>query len=147
MHRFYLPPEQGNDLSLRLEAREAHHGLQVLRLRPSEKVVVLDGAGHEYLCEVGQAERRTIHLTVRHKNTVPRLPYEITLVQGLPKGKLFESIVQKATELGVARIVPLLSERVSAHWQPGGAALLDGFHGREPPFFHFVFRRLGFPVG
>ena len=121
MHRFYLPPEQGNDLSLRLEAREAHHGLQVLRLRPSEKVVVLDGAGHEYLCEVGQAERRTIHLTVRHKNTVPRLPYEITLVQGLPKGKLFESIIQKATELGVTRIVPLLSERVSAHWEPEAA--------------------------
>ena len=121
MHRFYLPPDQGNDSILVLEDREAHHGLQVLRLRPSERVVVLDGAGHEYLCEVSKSERRTIHLAVRHKSVVPRLPYEITLVQGVPKGKLFENIVQKATELGIARIVPLLSERVAAHLDPEAA--------------------------
>lgn len=115
MHRFYLPPDQINGSALVLEDREAHHGLQVLRLRPSERVVVLDGAGHEYSCEVSKAERRSIHLAVRQKTVVARLPYEITLVQGVPKGKLFESIVQKATELGVARIVPLLSERVTSH--------------------------------
>jgi 16S rRNA (uracil1498-N3)-methyltransferase len=49
---------------------------------------------------------------VRQKNLIPRLPYQVTLIQAIPKGKLFDAIVQKATELGVARIVPLLSERV-----------------------------------
>jgi len=45
----------------------------------------------------------------------PPAPGQITLLQALPKGKLFESIVQKTTELGVARVVPILSERVVAH--------------------------------
>src|SRR5207302_2124948 len=44
----------------------------------------------------------------------PPLPCQITLIQALPKGKIIESIIQKATELGAFRIVPLLSERVAA---------------------------------
>ena len=48
------------------------------------------------------------------KNLIPPLPYQVTLLQAIPKGKIIESIVQKATELGAARVVPLLSERVVA---------------------------------
>ena len=44
MHRFYLPPESCRGESLRLEGREAHHALQVLRLKRGERVTVLDGA-------------------------------------------------------------------------------------------------------
>ena len=115
MHRFYLPPEKCQGSTLLLEDREAHHGLHVLRLRPGERVVVLDGAGHELSCEVGDLERHALRLAVRQKNFTPPLPYEITLIQAVPKGKIFENIVQKATELGVSRIVPLLSERVTTH--------------------------------
>lgn len=115
MHRFYLPPDQCQASTLLLEEREAHHGLHVLRLRPGERVVVLDGAGQELSCEVGDSDRHTLRLAVRHKNFTPPLPYEITLIQAVPKGKIFENIIQKATELGVSRIVPLLSERVATH--------------------------------
>ncbi len=52
MHRFYLPPEQCGDTALVLSGREAHHGLHVLRLRAGDRVVVLDGVGHEFLGEV-----------------------------------------------------------------------------------------------
>jgi len=115
MHRFYLPPDKCQGASLVLEDREAHHGLHVVRLRPRERVVVLDGVGHEFLCETRKMDRQVIELEVVQKNLIPPLPYQITLLQAIPRGKVFETIVQKATELGASRIVPLLSERIVSH--------------------------------
>ncbi|MBN2505330.1 MAG: 16S rRNA (uracil(1498)-N(3))-methyltransferase [Verrucomicrobia bacterium] len=115
MHRFYLPPDRCADRTLVLTGAEAHHGLHVVRLRPSEQVAVLDGAGHEYLCEVREMKRDIIRLAVRQKNVIPPSRCPITLVQAIPKGKGFEAIVQRATELGVRRIVPLWAERVVVH--------------------------------
>lgn len=100
---------------LTLSEREAHHALHVLRLREGEHAAVLDGVGHEFHCEVAKATRDTVELSVLQKNAVAPLPYQITLLQAIPKGKLMEFIVQKATELGVHRIVPILSERVVPH--------------------------------
>ena len=115
MHRFYLPPEQCLDSTLVLEKREAHHALHVLRLRNGERVVVLDGAGHELNCEVRNADRNTLQLVVVERKSTPPLPCQITLLQAIPKGKILESIIQRATELGAARIVPILSEHVIKH--------------------------------
>ena len=112
MHRFHLPPDQCHDTELTLTGREAHHGSHVLRIRPGETVVVLDGAGHQYTCATIEVARDAIRLGVRNKTFITPLPCQITLVQAIPKGKIFDSIVQKATELGVFRIVPLLAERV-----------------------------------
>ena len=112
MHRFYLPPEACRRTALVLGGSEAHHALRVLRLRANESVVVLDGAGGEYHCAVTALQRREVELAVTRRNSVPPLPYQLTLAQALPKGKLMETIIQKATELGVHRIVPLLSDRV-----------------------------------
>ena len=122
MHRFYLPPEQCRDTTLRLAGREAHHALHVLRVRPGERVTVLDGTGHEFLCQVHEANRDALQLTVVERKTIPVLPGQITLLQAIPKGKLFESIVQKATELGASRIVPILSERVVSRLDDHDAA-------------------------
>jgi 16S rRNA (uracil1498-N3)-methyltransferase len=115
MHRFYLPLDQCHNSTLTLSGQEAYHGLHVLRLRQGERVSVLDGAGGEYLCEARKLGRDSIELAVVQKNSIPPLPYQITLVQAIPKGKIIESIIQKATELGAARIVPLVSERVVSH--------------------------------
>lgn len=112
MHRFYLPPEECKTGPLTLAGREAHHALRVLRLRRGERVTVLDGAGDEFACEVESFDRDKVHLAILEQKRAVPLPCQITLLQALPKAKLIESIIQKATELGVARIVPLLSERV-----------------------------------
>jgi 16S rRNA (uracil1498-N3)-methyltransferase len=111
MHRFYLPPEQCRASELKLTGREAHHALHVLRVRAGERVTVLDGAGSEILCEVRDRARDSLTLAVIKRVTVSPLPCCITLLQAIPKGKTFETIIQKATELGVWRIVPILSER------------------------------------
>lgn len=121
MHRFHLPPERCTGTTFVLTDSEAHHALHVLRVQPGERMVVLDGAGHEFLGDVARLERERVHVTVRQKNVIPPLPYQITLLQAVPKGKTFESIVQKATELGVHRIVPLLSERVVTRLDEGQA--------------------------
>lgn len=112
MHRFYLSPGESKANVLRLIDREAHHGLHVLRLRTDDEVTVLDGAGGELLCKVQNCDRKQIQLNVITRRSIAPPPFSITLIQAVPKGKIIESIIQKATELGVTRIIPLLSERV-----------------------------------
>ena len=129
MHRFYLPPNECQGSALTLTGREAHHGVRVLRLRKGERVTVLNGVGRVFGCEVTSLNRDAIGLAVQETEDAPAPPCEITLVQAIPKGKLLDFILQKATELGVSRIIPLLSERVitqidgdnsdtkNAHWR------------------------------
>jgi 16S rRNA (uracil1498-N3)-methyltransferase len=122
MHRFYLPPENCKGDELFLTGSEAHHALHVVRVRRGQSITVLDGVGHEFVCDVQESDRDKIRLCLRETKTATPLPCRITLLQALPKGKLFESIVQKATELGTTRIVPLLSERVVVHLNKNEAA-------------------------
>jgi 16S rRNA (uracil1498-N3)-methyltransferase len=122
MHRFYLPPEQCRDQTLILTEAEAHHALNVLRVRHGERLMVLDGAGQELLCEVQKPEHGQLKVTVVQRNQVAPLPYQITLLQAIPKGKIIESIIQKAAELGAYRIVPLLSDRVTTQLDDESAA-------------------------
>jgi 16S rRNA (uracil1498-N3)-methyltransferase len=122
MHRFYLPPESCRGGELLLSGREAHHAAGVLRLRPGEAVSVLDGTGNEYSCTVARVAKRETALSIREKKTHPLPPFRVTLAQALPKGKIIESIIQKATELGVFAIVPLLTERVASRLNEQEAA-------------------------
>lgn len=115
MRRFYLPPAQCQGPSLVLTGPEAHHALAVLRVKAGEGVSVLDGEGREFSCVVRAVARKDVMLAVDQIESSPAPACRVTLVQAVPKGKLFETIIQKATELGAFRIIPLLSERVVAH--------------------------------
>src|SRR5437763_1048534 len=99
MPRFYLPPDQCADAALFLTCREAHHGIHVLRLRRGDEVTVLNGAGVEFRCEVQEYDRDKVKLAMTEKISAPAPPCQITLLQALPKGKIIEAIIQKATEL------------------------------------------------
>lgn len=116
MHRFFLRAADGEQSVLRLEGREAHHALHALRVRAGEPVAVLNGTGDRLSCEVAQIGRDWLELKVVEHARVPPLPYELTLAQAIPKGKLFEDIIEKATELGAHRIVPLLTQRTIPKW-------------------------------
>jgi len=112
MHRFYISPEQSHGNILRLTGGEAHHALRVLRLKIGNETVVLNGAGDEFLCEVQNTSKDSVSLRVTGKKSVPAPACAITLLVGIPKGKIIESIIQKSVELGARKIVPLLTERV-----------------------------------
>ena len=106
MHRFYLPNLQ----QAALAGDEAHHAIHVLRLKVGDTLNVFDGRGHEAQCKVGEIGKDSIRLTILQQSGTPTLRCKITLAQAVPK-KNMDLIVQKATELGVTTIVPLISER------------------------------------
>jgi 16S rRNA (uracil1498-N3)-methyltransferase len=111
MHRFFAPPANWAGARVALDEAEGRHAAGVLRLRVGDAAVVFDGqgrAGEIHLLAVG---KRLVEGELVWERRVPRPAFELTLVQAVPKGKLFEWILEKAVELGVARIVPLLSER------------------------------------
>jgi 16S rRNA (uracil1498-N3)-methyltransferase len=120
MHRFHLPPVDCKGATLLLNDRDVHHASHVLRLRRGDRVTVLDGAGEDLLCEIEYCGRDNVRLAVIQRTAIPPLPSQITLLQAVPKGKIIESIIQKATELGVARIIPLLTERVATRLDDEG---------------------------
>ena len=129
MHRFYLPPAQVKGPSLTLSDADAHHAQHVLRIRTNERVVVLDGAGHELLCEVQSAGREGVRLTVIQTNLLPPAPGRVTLAQAVTKAKTMDLIVQKATELGIHRLAPILSERSVSQIEEGNTATkLEKWH-------------------
>jgi 16S rRNA (uracil1498-N3)-methyltransferase len=103
---------------LLLTGSEAHHALHVVRIRQGEHIEILDGAGKKFVCEAGRLGRSNVELKVLEQSVSPPLSYQLTLLQALPKGKLVESIIQKATELGAFRVVPLLAERTVIHLAP-----------------------------
>eukprot|EP01035_Chromulina_nebulosa_P042663 gene42663-57753_t len=98
-----------------LSPEESHHLVVVNRARAGATVVVFDGRGHEWTCELTSDRKNAAALRVRSARVVAPLPFAITLGQALPKGPGMDAIVRKATEIGAARIVPLESERTQVH--------------------------------
>lgn len=94
-----------------LSPDESHHLVRVNRARAGDPVVVFDGRGREWRCECVDADRRAARLRVISREHVPPLPYSIALAQALPKGKTFEAILRKATEIGATAVIPLATER------------------------------------
>jgi 16S rRNA (uracil1498-N3)-methyltransferase len=122
MHRFYLPPESWNADALILTGTEAHHGRDVLRLGPGDKVVVFDGRGRELTAEIGSSDSSKISLRKLHEAKTPPLRCQIILGQAIPKGKNMDLIVQKAVEIGAAEIAPILSDRTIVRLDEESAA-------------------------
>ena len=111
--RFFAPPGAFNfgKQTVTLTADEARHLREVLRLKPGDEVSVFDGEGREFRAVVAQARREFAELDVKDEvaPAQPESPLKITLAVALLKGEKFDLVVQKATELGVYRIVPLIT--------------------------------------
>lgn len=107
MHRFHLPPE--NWESRRLPPGETHHATHVLRIALGGEIQVFDGAGRRAQARLGPIEAGCASLDIAPASISRRPRCAITLAQAVPKGKNMDLIVQKATELGVACIQPLLT--------------------------------------
>jgi 16S rRNA (uracil1498-N3)-methyltransferase len=117
--RAFCQPTDAEPKSLTLTADESHHLVVVNRARVGDTVVAFDGKGAEWICELAGDKRSGAILNVRFKQKSKPPGYEITLGQALPKGPGMDAIVRKATEIGVARIVPLESERTQVHLDEG----------------------------
>jgi len=109
--RFFISPEQVSGQSITISGEDVHHIVKVLRMKTGDELLLCDGTGAEYSVKIAQINKSdiTAEVTARSKREIP-YPL-ITLGQGLPKSDKMDWIVQKATELGVTNIVPLITER------------------------------------
>ena len=109
--RFFCPelPVEGR---LTLDRDESRHLGRVRRLGPGDVVEVFDGRGFASLAKVVSLERDQARLQLVGAPLPDRLaPCFLTLATAVPKGERFDWLVEKATELGVVRLVPLVTER------------------------------------
>jgi 16S rRNA (uracil1498-N3)-methyltransferase len=111
-HRFLAddPVDPGADVIIR--GREFHHGAKVRRVRAGEEIEIVDSGGAAWEAVVAAVTGSEIIARVGARLPSRESPLEITLGQALIRQEKFELVIQKATELGAARIIPLLSERV-----------------------------------
>ena len=113
--RFYVAPEYFGD-SIRLDEKQSHHLLRVLRLDRGENVRVFDGNGRESVYSVSGTVGKQVLLQFveRAHPPSPESELQITLASALLKSSNSELVLQKAVELGVTRIVPLITSRTEA---------------------------------
>jgi 16S rRNA (uracil1498-N3)-methyltransferase len=116
MHRFFVPPTELRQSRFALPEAEARHAAQVLRVRPGEEVQVLDGAGRTYLCVVDTVEKRQVWLSWERESFTPRPAVQVEVYPAVAKGKAMEIIIQKAVELGAAKICPVVCEHSVAQY-------------------------------
>ncbi|OGK87882.1 MAG: hypothetical protein A2X52_10540 [Candidatus Rokubacteria bacterium GWC2_70_16] len=112
MPRFYLRAEAGSGPRVTFDAQETRHLARVLRLGPGDVVQAVDGRGQELTVRLTRVDTRSAEgLILAREGGQRESPLHLTLVQGLPKGDKLETIIRMATELGVTRVVPVVTER------------------------------------
>jgi 16S rRNA (uracil1498-N3)-methyltransferase len=115
--RFYAPPTAfaPDGAGVVLSEEESRHLRDVLRLRAGDEAHVFDGEGREFACVVaapgGRRAAARLEVRARAAPPSPESPLELTLAVALLKGEKFDLVVQKATELGVSRILPVMTKR------------------------------------
>lgn len=99
-----------------LDGPEAHHLASVCRLRPGDQVCLFNGAGREYPARIIRAARREIDLEILSVAEPQReLPFTLEVAAPIPKGDRGQFLVEKLTELGVTKFVPLACARSNIH--------------------------------
>jgi 16S rRNA (uracil1498-N3)-methyltransferase len=110
--RVYVAGPLVSGRRVKLEGNAASHITRVLRLRVGAALVLFDGSGGEYEGSIDQAHGGEVIVAVGARADAEReSPLPVTLAQGVSRGERMDLVVQKATELGVSRLVPVLTER------------------------------------
>ena len=122
LRRFVIPPDAIADDRVIFRGGEARHAATVLRLRPGDRVIAVDGSGSERVVELITVSVREIVGRVIETRRSPPRRIGVSLLQGLPKGSKMDDIVRMGTELGVTAFVPVLAKRSVGREAGGGRA-------------------------
>ncbi|WP_049722780.1 16S rRNA (uracil(1498)-N(3))-methyltransferase [Gilvimarinus polysaccharolyticus] len=110
--RVYCPINLVLNTPITLDDNAAHYLGKVLRMGTGRPIVVFNGEGGEYTGIISDVGKKHLQVTLEHfDNTERESPLSIELAVGLSRGERWDLVLQKATELGATRIVPLLTER------------------------------------
>ncbi len=119
MHHFFAEPSGVEDGRIRIEGPDAEHISRVLRIKPGEEILVSDGQGRDYLCQVEELAKGCVRVRIlQERQESGELPARIWLFQGLPKSDKMDLIVQKAVELGAFCIVPTATRNAVVKLDP-----------------------------
>jgi 16S rRNA (uracil1498-N3)-methyltransferase len=114
-HRFFIPPEWLTGNAVAIAGPQAHQIARVLRMRPGDRLVVLDDSGWEFEVHLLAVQPELVRGEVVGRRLAAGEPHtRITLYQGVLKGDHFELVLQKGTELGIVGFVPLVTARTVA---------------------------------
>jgi 16S rRNA (uracil1498-N3)-methyltransferase len=110
--RVYVDAPLAAGTRVTLEGGAARHVTRVLRLRVGEALTLFNGSGGEYAASIEQSQGGRVAVAIGEQRAIEReSPLALTLAQGVSRGERMDLVVQKATELGVSGLVPVLSER------------------------------------
>lgn len=113
MHRFYVNENQIIEDTIRITGPDVNHIRNVLRLKQGEQIIICNGQGKDCYCIINKVLETQVEAKIESmQDTASELKTRITLFQGLPKKDKMELIIQKAVELGVYEIVPVMTKRV-----------------------------------
>jgi 16S rRNA (uracil1498-N3)-methyltransferase len=123
LSRVYVEMPVGGRVHVELDGTAANHVSRVLRLRAGDPLILFDDTGGEYAAEVVAFGRDTVRVAVgEHRPSNRESPLRVTLAQGISRGERMDVVVQKATELGVWRIVPVTTQRTVVRLNEAKAA-------------------------
>ena len=112
MHRFFISKKDIKKDSIIITDDNAAHINKVLRLKKDDKIVLCDGEGIDYIARIDAIEKYGVKSTILNKEkSLGEAKIDITIYQGIPKFSKMDLIIQKATEIGAMRIVPVLTKR------------------------------------
>lgn len=112
MHCFYCEPNNVSEGQISITGSDVNHIKNVLRMRIGEELMVCDGTGMEYTCQIADFPAGEVELSVlKVEKASTELPVRLKLYQGLPKKDKMELIIQKAVELGAVEIIPVMTKR------------------------------------
>ncbi|MTI49387.1 MAG: 16S rRNA (uracil(1498)-N(3))-methyltransferase [Firmicutes bacterium] len=112
MHRFFIDSDNVHESQVVITGDDVKHIKNVLRLNVGDEIMVCDGESNDYLIEIEDIESdQVIGKIINKERSKGEPPIDVVLYQGLPKSTKMDLIIQKATELGVKRIVPVITER------------------------------------
>ena len=110
MHRFYADPERISSSLAYLTSEDAHHAIHVLRLDENSPVEIISD-GHRFLGRILSVRGGHVSVMLEEELSSTETKIRIALLQGIPKGDKMDLIVQKASELGVSLIIPVMMSR------------------------------------
>ncbi|MDD5495638.1 MAG: 16S rRNA (uracil(1498)-N(3))-methyltransferase [Candidatus Omnitrophica bacterium] len=117
MSRFFVPKQAVKGNRILISGSEAHHILDVMRLKVLDKVVAFDGTGKEYVGFIKDVKRKSLVVeVVETRSPLSKTASRITLIQAIPKKDKMDYIVEKATELGVDTVLPVMTKRTIVRW-------------------------------
>ena len=110
IQRFHVDQIDNSKSHLEIAGEQSHYVTRVLRLQTGDRMILFDGSGSEWTAKIIDTKRNRLLLELEERATPDReSPINLTLIQSISRSQRMDLVMQKSTELGVTRIVPVFS--------------------------------------